>query len=241
MPPAQAPGDTGAGHRRSRVVLGALAAAAVIAVIAVAVALASPSSPGRRAASPPAPAHPAPTASAPRSASSSPAARPSSAPPGSGGGTTPLPAGYYRFTNSTGFSIGVPAGWQISHSGHYVYIQDPSDPSVYLLIDQSNSPKPNPLADWEQQAASRQGTYPGYHLLRLQSVRYPQAEKAADWEFTYDRNGQAVRVLNRNVLANADHAYALYWTTPESAWNADYHYFQGFAGTFRPASVNQTG
>ncbi len=244
MPPAPAPEGTHPGHRRSHLVLGALAAAAVIAVIAVIVALASPSSPAHRSASPPSPTHPAPTASAPRSTSPSPAsssapASPSSGTPGSGTGQ--LPAGYYRFTNSTGFSIGVPAGWQISHSGHYVYIQDPSAPGVYLLIDQSNTPKPNPLADWEQQAASRQGTYPGYHLLRLQSVRYPQAEKAADWEFTYDRNGQAVQVLNRNVLANADHAYALYWTTPESAWNADYHYFQAFAGTFRPAGVNQTG
>ena len=246
MPPGPAPAGAKPGHRRSRLVLGAVAAAAVIAVVAVVVALASPSSLSHRSASPPAPAHPGPTASAGRSTSPSPAsssapASPSSGTPGSGTGTGQLPAGYYRFTNSTGFSIGVPNGWQISHVGHYVYVQDPSSPGVFLLIDQSNTPKPNPLADWEQQAASRQGTYPDYHLIRLQSVHYPQAEKAADWEFTYVRNGQAVRVLNRNVLANADHAYALYWTTPDSAWNADYHFFQVFAATFRPAGVNQGG
>jgi tRNA A-37 threonylcarbamoyl transferase component Bud32 len=244
-PHAPAPGSARPGGRRSRVALGALGATAVIAVIAVVIALASPSSPGHRSASAGSPSH-APTAPATRSASPSPSspsapASPSPERPGGGSGTSTLPAGYYRFTNSTGFSIGVPAGWQISHGGQYVYIQDPSDRGVYLLIDQSNTPKPNPLADWEQQAANRQGTYPGYHLIRLQSVRYAQAEKAADWEFTYDRNGQAVRVLNRNVLANADHAYALYWTTPDSAWNADYHFFQAFAGTFRPAGVNPGG
>ncbi len=146
-----------------------------------------------------------------------------------------MPAGYYRFTNSTGFSIGVPDGWQVSHQGHYVYLSDPADSNTYLLIDQSDHPKPDPLADWEQQQANREGSYPGYRLISLRSVSYPQAEKAADWEFTYLRNGVPVHILNRNILANASHAYALYWSTPQSDWTADYHYFQAFAATFRPA------
>lgn len=147
-----------------------------------------------------------------------------------------LPAGYYRFTNSTGFSIGVPPGWQISHAGHYVYIRSPLNGGVYLLIDQSDSPKADPLTDWRQQEANREGSYAGYHRIRLQSVSYPQAEAAADWEFTYYDNGLLTHVLNRNILANVHHAYALYWATPQSDWNADYHYFQAFATTFRPAA-----
>jgi eukaryotic-like serine/threonine-protein kinase len=66
-------------------------------------------------------------------------------------------------------------------------------------------------------------------------VNDPQAEKAADWEFTDDRNGALVHILNRNILANARHAYALYWPAPESDSDASYHYFQTFAATFRPA------
>jgi hypothetical protein len=183
------------------------------------------------------------TPAASRSASSAPTPTPSRSGSagttpgdGSGGGSGAVPAGYYRFTNPTGFSIGVPSGWQISHVGHYVYVRDPADSGVFLLIDQSDQPRPDPLADWRQQAAARQGSYPGYHLIELRAVRYPQAEKAADWEFTYVRNGVTVQVLNRNILANAHHAYALYWSTPASQWNADYHYFQVFAATFRPAA-----
>jgi hypothetical protein len=248
--PAQAPGRAGVGHRRFRAALAALAAGVVITGTAIAIALVSASSPHHRSASSlrrqptshAASSHPAPAhQSVPQSPAPSAASTPSSAASGSGGGSSLLPAGYYRFTNPTGFSIGVPAGWQISHVGHYVYIRDPADSGVFLLIDQSDHPKPDPLADWELQAANRQSTYPGYHLIRLQSVHYAQAEKAADWEFTYDRNGQAVHVLNRNVLANADHAYALYWSTPQGEWTADYHFFQAFAGTFRPAGVNQGG
>jgi eukaryotic-like serine/threonine-protein kinase len=157
-----------------------------------------------------------------------------SGPGNSGSGT--VPAGFYRFTNSTGFSIGVPDGWQIQHVGHYVYVNDPSNGNIFLLIDQSDQPKADPLADWRQQAANRAGTYPGYHQIRLESVSYPQAEKAADWEFTYNRDGVPVHILNRNILANAHHAYALYWSVPEAQWNPYYRYFQAFAATFRPAS-----
>jgi tRNA A-37 threonylcarbamoyl transferase component Bud32 len=182
------------------------------------------------------------TSRSPATPSSPAIASPGSANAGSGSAGSPgnagagaVPAGYYRFTNPTGFSIGVPAGWQISHVGHYVYIVDPANSGVFLLIDQSDQPKPDPLADWEQQQAARESSYPDYHLIRMQSVDYPQAEKAADWEFTYDRNGVTVHILNRNVLANAHHAYALYWSAPESGWTADYHYFRAFATTFRPA------
>jgi eukaryotic-like serine/threonine-protein kinase len=160
---------------------------------------------------------------------------PARSPAASGGTASAVPSGYYRFTNSTGFSIGVPAGWQIQHAGHYLYIRDPANGGIFLLIDQSDQPNPDPLADWQQQAAARQSSYPGYHLIRLAAVSYPQAEKAADWEFTYDRNGVEVEVLNRNVLANAQHAYALYWSTPVSDWNTFYQYFQVLAATFQPA------
>src|SRR6202021_4319172 len=117
---------------------------------------------------------------APAPAPSCPRARPPASSPAASGGPSLVPSGYYLFTNSTGFSIGVPLGWQIQHVGHYVYIRDPADGGIFLLIDQSDQPQPNPLADWQQQAAARQGSCPGYHLIRLAAVSYPQAEKAAD-------------------------------------------------------------
>ena len=234
-----------------------------MSAVVIVVALALANSPGRPAASPAvssrSASHPAASPGTPSAASSgataaaassaSPAPTPASgaasapASSGSAGGSTSsgsagygaLPAGYYRFTNSTGFSIGVPDGWPISHVGHYVYITDPANSGIFLLIDQSDTPRPDPLADWRQQAANRASSYPGYHLIRLESVSYPQAEKAADWEFTYVRDGILVHILNRNVLANAHHAYALYWSVPESSWNSYYHVFQAFAATFRPA------
>ena len=129
----------------------------------------------------------------------------------------------------------MPANWQVSHQGHLVYIQGPNS-GRFLIIDQTAHPRPDPLADWRQQEAARIGTYPGYRRIRLQAVHYPQAERAADWEFTYYQSGRLIHVLNLNILATPQHAYALYWSTPASDWNASFHLFRTFAATFRPAS-----
>jgi hypothetical protein len=180
--------------------------------------------------------HPASSHSA-----SSPAATPApTSTSGSGSGSGPLgpaviPSGYRKFVNSTGFSIAVPNGWRVSHQGHYVYLLPPSG-AEFLLIDQSDHPQPNPLKDWQQQEANRESTYAGYHRIRLESVRYPQAEKAADWEFTYYHQGVLTHVLNRNILANAHHAYALYWSTPDSQWGQNWPIFKILARTFRSAA-----
>jgi eukaryotic-like serine/threonine-protein kinase len=185
--------------------------------------------PGHQRLSPQAPhARPAPPR---RPATPGPSGPSSPAPGRSGLGV--LPRGFSWYHDPTGFSIGMPTNWQISHQGHLVYIQDPNS-GRFLIIDQTAHPKPNPLADWRQQEAARISTFPGYHRIRLQAVHYAQAERAADWEFTYDDNGQLTQVLNRNILANAHHAYALYWSTPASEWKTSYHYFRAFAATFRP-------
>jgi hypothetical protein len=183
---------------------------------------------------PPAPHAPPARSARPRRPATPQPPGPSSPAPGRRG-LGVLPRGFSWYHDPTGFSIGVPENWQISHQGHLVYIQDPGS-GRYLIVDQTTHPKPNPLADWRQQEAARIGTFPGYHRIRLQAVHYAQAERAADWEFTYDSNGQLTRVLNRNILANAHHAYALYWATPASEWKASYHYFRTFAATFRPAA-----
>jgi eukaryotic-like serine/threonine-protein kinase len=192
-----------------------------------------PAGAGRRTAAPA-----APNASGARRAVPPGAAVPEPAPPVSpaprGHQSGALPPGFVRYRDPTGFSIGVPPGWHVSHQGHLVYIQDPHG-ARFLIIDQTSHPRPDPLADWRQQEAARIATYPGYHRIRLRAVHYAPAERAADWEFTYVDTGQLTRVLNRNILVSAHHAYALYWSTPAWAWHASYRYFRAFASTFSPA------
>ncbi|MCW2946220.1 MAG: serine/threonine protein kinase [Actinoallomurus sp.] len=177
------------------------------------------------------PAHRAGTA--PHQSASAPSASSSPSPADGGFGT--LPSGYHWYHDRTKFSIAVPNGWSVSHKGHYVYIEDPKS-SRYLIVDQSDSPKSDPLADWREQEANRIGSYPGYHRIRLESVHYAQAQKAADWEFTYNGSRGRTHILNRNILANSSHAYALYWSSPDSTWSSSRSVFDTFASSFRPAT-----
>jgi eukaryotic-like serine/threonine-protein kinase len=239
LPLGERPGNRRGVLRWLYAVLGAVAAAALVAVGAMALAR-SESVRHRLAHDQPSGVSPAPPSLVP-SAPVTPgtpgqAGTPPPAPGSSGPG--PLPAGFFWYHDRTGFLIGVPQGWQVSHEGHLVYVRDPGS-GRFLIIDQTTHPKPDPLADWRQQEASRRDTYPGYHLIRLAAVSYAQAERAADWEFTYYSGSQLVHVLNRNILANAHHAYALYWSTPASEWQASFHYFRAFAATFRPAGMAQ--
>lgn len=228
-------------------------AAGILALLAASGVALIAGTPGRHAAlAPPRRDRPATSPASPKSAtprsSSSPAGSPAppfhSAAPSpraavpppepASGAQAAVPAGYYRYHDPSGFSIAVPDGWAVSHQGIDVYLTSPS-PGSFLLIDQTSHPRPDPLTDWRQQEADRIGTYPGYHRIRLEAISYPQAEKAADWEFTYYRNRVYTHVLNRNILASSRHAYALYWSTPQSEWNADFHIFEVFARTFEPA------
>jgi serine/threonine protein kinase len=227
-------------RRRSQVVA-AIAAVAAVAVAGTVLGLhladgpASKASASSRAshsaAAPPSSASAASTSPRPRS--SSPTAKVAARP--AFGTAAPVPSGYHRYQDPTGFSIAMPDGWNVSHQGGYVYLTPPSG-GAFLLIDQSDHPLPDPLANWQQQEANRRSTYPGYRRVRLVAIDYPQAEKAADWEFTYYKGGVLTHVLNRNVLANARHAYALYWSTPEADWASELPVFTVLARTFQPAA-----
>jgi eukaryotic-like serine/threonine-protein kinase len=149
-------------------------------------------------------------------------------------GGAALPADFRRYEDESGFSIGVPRGWNVSHDGRYVYVRDPKS-SRYLLIDQTTHPKSDPLADWRDQDVYRRENDSGYSRIRLEPVP-DYFKKAADLEFLHSTDSGKTHVLNRNILVNDHRAYALYWSTPASQWSAGRRYFEAFAASFRPAS-----
>jgi hypothetical protein len=69
-------------------------------------------------------------------------------------GGSALPARYYRFTHSTGFSIGVPGRLADLACRPLCLHPRSGEQRHFLLIDQSDQQEPNALADWRQQAAS---------------------------------------------------------------------------------------
>ncbi len=132
--------------------------------------------------------------------------------------TLALPPGWRIYSDPTGFSVAVDASWAVTRQGTIVYFREANGGRV-LGIDQTNTPAPDPVADWrgkEQYRVSR-GDFPDYKQVRLVEVAYFQ--KAADWEFTYTQSGLPVHVNNRGFIVSPTRAYGMWWSTPADKWD----------------------
>jgi eukaryotic-like serine/threonine-protein kinase len=172
-----------------------------------------------------------PTTDRPTTTSPTVTDRPSS-PPATSGGRGVVPAGFERYDDPTGFSLAVPTGWTPDREGSRVYFREPGG-SRLLLIDQTDQPKDDPVADWTQQERARRSGYRDYERIRIAAVDY--FRKAADWEFTYAKGAGRVHVLNRGTVTSDDQAYGIYWSTPDSQWQDSLPKFRVFTETFQPA------
>jgi serine/threonine protein kinase len=235
------PGGTGTDRRRRSLIV-AVAALAVVLIAGVAWAVSSrqdgpeaqpaPTT-GRSAAGPAAATPGVPSPSAPVDAAQapvSPSVSPSQSP--SGNGRPQLPAGWEEYTDDTGFSLYVPKGWTRTREGTMVYFR--GDGKI-LGIDQTDEPKSNPVKDWRGQAANRvaAGDFPQYREVRIEAV--PYFRKAADWEFTFVRNGDRRHVNNRGTVVADDKAYGIYWQTADAEWDESRDDLQLVFDSFRPA------
>ena len=144
-----------------------------------------------------------------------------------------MPAGFDRHTDPTGFSLAVPANWTVDRQGGRVYFREPGG-ARFLLIDQTDQPKPDPVADWRQQEAARKDGYDDYQRIRIEPVDY--FEKAADWEFTYGRGGGRTHVNNRGFVVSSHKAYGIWWQAPDSDWTDAWSDLQLVFQSFRPSA-----
>jgi hypothetical protein len=232
--------------------IGALVAGLLVvgAAVAVPVALTRPDHPSHSIGAPahrqtpsptPAPSHasPRPSPSHARSASPSPKPPPKPSPkptakhpekkkPGAG-----TPAGFRTYHDATGFSVDVPAGWQLVRNGSRVDFRDPAG-GRFLRIDQTDSPQPDPVADWRRQAAYVSERLPGYRTVSIAAADY-RGYPAADWQFEFGGHGdRRIRVVDRGFTVGG-RGYALYWSAPAAHWSSSLDDFHTFAETFQPA------
>lgn len=127
----------------------------------------------------------------------------------------------------------MPEGWRSARDSGQVYFREPSGSSL-LIIDQTDRPKADPVADWRQQEEARRSGYPDYHRIRIEAVDY--FDKAADWEFTYAARSGRQHVLIRGAVTSASQAYGIYWSTPDDQWQENLRVLRTIFDTFQPAS-----
>lgn len=144
-----------------------------------------------------------------------------------------LPAGWRLHKDKTGFSVPVPANWTVARDGPRVKFNDPES-SRFLMIDQTDSPRPDPVADWKSQEQVRRGTYSNYQRVKITEVKNYWLT-AADWEWIHTEGGTRMHVRNRGFVTSKKKAYAIRWDTAESEWKKNLPNFEIIATGFQPA------
>ena len=126
----------------------------------------------------------------------------------------------------------MPAGTQKTRSGSELYIRWNNR---LLLIDQSGDPKPDALADYQEQERTRAGSaYRDYRKVRLVRVD-GYFKDAADWEFLYTTDGgNRQHAVKRNIVVNDHQAYSVSWYTTPEDWDAAKADLQVIYQGFRP-------
>jgi hypothetical protein len=174
----------------------------------------APVASGKPSAAPssPAGAAPVPTNTAPVTPSAKPS--PAASKPAS---TGKLPKGWKMY-DGDGYSVPVPVDASIRADGTEMYI---TKNNRLLIIDHSEQPKSDPVADWKQQEADRRGTkYKNYQRIRLEGLNY--LGEAADWEFTYTTaSGNPQHAIKRGFITTpGKQAYSISWYTSPEDWAA---------------------
>ncbi|NNJ60477.1 MAG: hypothetical protein HKP61_05890 [Dactylosporangium sp.] len=144
-----------------------------------------------------------------------------------------VPQGWTYHADPSGFQIAVPRGWSQSKEGTMVYFREPGGGRA-LGIDQTRTPRPDPVADWTKQEISRSKRLRDYQRVKIEKVDY--FLNCADWEYTYSSSGTRLHVLDRGFITAADRAYAIFWLVPDARWQESLGMFEIFAESFKPAS-----
>ncbi len=180
------------------------------------------------------------TGSAASSTTESPAA--AAAGPASTG--TP-PAGYHFVTESAatlgstaGFTVAVPDTWKVSTRGTGVVAEAPGG-STFLQIDLTPHTYANMLVEARYLAGltQQQGKFPGYAGLGIRAVNIRGGHGAA-WEFSWQSpSAGRVRALDLVYIASTPagrQSFAVYMSSPATAWNGNVAAFDEAMRTFRP-------
>ncbi|WP_438872639.1 protein kinase domain-containing protein [Paractinoplanes pyxinae] len=139
------------------------------------------------------------------------------APPSSPAGLA-LPSTWRIYSDGSGYKVPLPKSASIRQSGSETQIRWNNR---YLLIDQTDDPKPDALADWKQQERDRANRdYRDYEKVKLVPVSN-YFKQAADWEFYYTTStGNAQHAVKRNIIVSDSQAYSISWYVSPDDWAA---------------------
>ncbi|MEV5570353.1 serine/threonine-protein kinase [Spirillospora sp. NPDC052269] len=123
------------------------------------------------------------------------------------------------------FSVEVPTDWRSRHIAHGVAWADPSTGEGLTIVRAPGDALAGLRAD--ERRATADGTYSGYHRLRLEAAS-DLAPGAAEWEFTWDRDGGSHALRSRVA------GYEFFFYAHASRWTPGARLYDRILRSFDP-------
>ena len=148
-------------------------------------------------------------------------------------GAATVPQDWQTFTvGDTGSTVAYPSDWNtIERSATATDLTDPSG-GRYLRVDYTDTPKDDPVADWEAQSEEFAANKQDYTEISIQPVDF-RGHDAALWEYTYSEGGAQLHAYNLAIVAGG-RGYALNFQTRESQWADSQELWEQFQASFQP-------
>lgn len=167
------------------------------------------------------------------SGGSAPAPRPTRTSGGSSGNSGPagIPTGYQQFTDPGGlYTVGVPDGWRpLPQRVGVIDVHNPTNDAEFLRLMAQRSGA-TALAALESEEPGFATRYPSYVKVSMATAAY-RGYDAADWEFTFVRNGVQRHVLYRAFVLGG-RLFGIYLSAPEDAFGDARRHFDTATTTF---------
>jgi hypothetical protein len=195
------------------VATGRAAPAAALAALLVTL-LAGCAAAPTRIAGDPAPLTASGSASLPANASgASPTSPPSTSPASTASPIVPPSYTPFRLSGAgVTISVPVPTGWQRSGNATRVDFRDATG-QILLRVELQQRMASTARQAWEAADRNARATFQGYRLLGITDVP-GVGDSAADWRFSFERDGVRRRVVDRGILSG-DAGLAVYYSAPE--------------------------
>ena len=130
----------------------------------------------------------------------------------------------------TGFRIDYPSDWRWSRDGQYTDFRHPNDAAALRVVVQDANGR-TAENGWIELERRFRGEQPSYSRIRLEATRF-RGFGAAEWEFTYSRNG--IELHNRDVgVVTGTKAFSLNFESRASTWSLVQPFMDRFESSFR--------
>ncbi len=135
---------------------------------------------------------------------------------------------------ATGFRIDYPTDWRITREGNYTDFRHPDAAAALRVVVQDSNARSAESA-WLELEQRFKGQQPTYSRIRLEPTDF-KGYNAAEWEFTYSRQGVQLHNLDLGVVTGAK-GFTLNFESRQSNWSVVKAFMERFERSFQPPAT----